>query len=305
MYDQLDEMAEARRADLLATLFERVPCGTPRPTLDRRAPLSNGGAGYVELDEQACPHRAGGRAREEALRALLAIYSSRGQPPHLNNLDMSGMRLISVDFTGANLDRSNFSEAVLAGVKFDGALIHRALFRGAHLDDVSFIRSQAMLADFEAAHLHNVSFDSADLTHANLDINMGLNVTARQSILWSASVSGLAMMEVGGADLRCAWILDRFYGESSTVSFSRPLRFSYERWTTCPDGTKRALCDATRAPWCIQVAGVIPYRQDAWEVAWLGAMQRYFAQPDGWPEKSWQPDAGSAEMVGRLDASLR
>lgn len=72
------------------------------------------------------------------------------------------------DYTGAYLERFNFSGMNLEGFVFEKAKLDRADFTGANLKGANFRGADIEKATFEDANLENATFENADLEETSL-----------------------------------------------------------------------------------------------------------------------------------------
>jgi hypothetical protein len=126
---QADDSYQARRADLYARLYDRQEDCLPDA---RTCPYAQFGAS-CEPRLLRCPLAASDRAREEALRALVALEQRRGTRVRLRQLEARNLALERVDLRGADLTGADFSFAVLEEVRFDHAALDLAVFHSALL----------------------------------------------------------------------------------------------------------------------------------------------------------------------------
>lgn len=286
MQQQLETSVNARRAELLSILYDRERC----PEMEVRQDGPEGGAGGEMFADDSCPHKSGWRAREEALRAYLSIERERGATPMLHRLDMRQMLVENVDFSGVMLDRANFRNAVIANVAMDHASLFRADFGHAHVSDTTFRGSMMQLAKLEGAYLERVDMEGAVLNHVDMESVFGIDVRLQDTKLYSATLPANMRFEVGGADLRCAFV------GSSTVS---PHRLQFSKPARCPNGEWSLACGSMLAPWCIQSGMGIPQRASDLDKFWNDGVNRYFKRPLGWPDTGWTPDAGMDRLLVR------
>jgi uncharacterized protein YjbI with pentapeptide repeats len=163
---QIDAQREqdyiARRADLLATLYDRKE-----------------NCEAIERASASCPHKASRRSREEALRAFAAIEHAR-TPPALSlralvlpDASLAGLDLRDADLTGAELDHSDLEAVLLQRANLRGASLvrtnlHRANLDQANLDGADLASASLASASLRHAELTTTHFDDTDLEHADL-----------------------------------------------------------------------------------------------------------------------------------------
>jgi uncharacterized protein YjbI with pentapeptide repeats len=113
-----------------------------------------------------------------------------GDPaPVLAEAFLDGIRAPGVKLAGANLLRTDFSEADLKGADLRGALVHKTCFRAARLQAANLEKLVALEADFSYANLSEAQasgalFNGADLIGASCDKAM-LN----EASFWAADLT--------------------------------------------------------------------------------------------------------------------
>ena len=199
---QVEEAETVQRSQLLALLYDRVPCS-----------------------EDECPLIAGLRARTDAAKAFVGLERRRlcgseiaqcTAGVNLSDIDLSladftGADLIAVTLAEANLRGTSFyaaflrraslvgadlSSALLNGADLEGALLNRADLNGAYLITAFLGR-----ADLGGANLRRATLNSADFTGANLGGADLVGACATESTLWPAEdfdweARGVVMMDM-------------------------------------------------------------------------------------------------------------
>ncbi|OHD54686.1 MAG: hypothetical protein A2Y33_02585 [Spirochaetes bacterium GWF1_51_8] len=87
----------------------------------------------------------------------------------LTVLSSSLERHVLTDFSGSNLDHSDFKGVTVKSGKFDASVLRGSDFSGAELTGSSFKASDMREADFDNANLTDCSFSTLDLTDASFN----------------------------------------------------------------------------------------------------------------------------------------
>ena len=90
------------------------------------------------------------------------------------NFSHSSKRQLLTNFSGSNLQESDFAGVTALKGKFDGSALHGSDFSGAELTGSSFKASDVREADFSGADLTGSSFKVSDVRETNFD---GANLT--------------------------------------------------------------------------------------------------------------------------------
>lgn len=154
-----------------------------------------------------CPPRASQRARQEALKTLVALERRRGgggadlSAALLHDVDVSGSSLTGVRLDRAALLRADLSRCDLSEASLGGARLHKAVLDSATLD-----RANLKQARLPEARLVQASLQEAQLDYANLE---GARLTGAKltgASLRKASLKGADLREadLSGADLSTA-----------------------------------------------------------------------------------------------------
>jgi hypothetical protein len=103
-----------------------------------------------------------------------ALGSRRTRWDGHHRLDLAGLDLRNVDFTGADLRQANFNDSNLSGAFLRSARLQRASFvntvlLGAHLDDARFRGADLTDASLDEARVNGADFRRARLTRASLE----------------------------------------------------------------------------------------------------------------------------------------
>jgi uncharacterized protein YjbI with pentapeptide repeats/DNA-binding CsgD family transcriptional regulator len=144
---QIDQQARlndiSRRAQLLATLYDRPDCGAE--------------------NSEDCPLQASIRARVEAAKAFVEIERIVGNQPDLSQVDLSKGDLHGAVLTGTILSQANLISTTLSSANLFGANLS-----GAHLDGANLIWAHLFDANLSEADLFAAKLFRADLHEADL-----------------------------------------------------------------------------------------------------------------------------------------
>ncbi len=203
---QADEAYLARRAALIATLYDRTACD--------RSKLEEAQEG----DKPAlCPLRASTRAREDALKAFVQMERARRPVPVMTGPDgpakVHPIPLARVDLRGADLRGVDLRGADLTDADLRDAELRDAHLRGANLYDADLRDARLVRADLTGADLHGADLSEANMKGANLSNTRLLNTILTGAELVVVNLSGAELIAEGsGAEIR-----DVFYTESSQL----------------------------------------------------------------------------------------
>ncbi len=152
--EQIAEMRKqdrtARRAELIATIYDE--------NCDVSLHLVRGG-------RARCAMKASKRAREEAIKAFVALERLRGASHiDLTNVRLDELQLQGVDLSGVDLERAVGQQCDLTGADLTGANMGYATFDGATLTDATLAG-----ANLVGTQLLGARLNGADLTGARYD----------------------------------------------------------------------------------------------------------------------------------------
>ncbi|MEM7247432.1 MAG: pentapeptide repeat-containing protein [Acidobacteriota bacterium] len=194
----------SRRAELLATLYDRRDC---RPD---ELPESE----KADWTPEKCPPRASARARAEAAVAFWQLEKSAGNDrPRLMSVDLAGARMWRPNLSGATLSLANLSgthfwEANLSGATLVETRLPRAEFvdadlSGARLWKANLSKAELSFVDLSGADLGEADLSEAGLMGANLSGAVFLNADLTTAALQNANLSGanLEGADCSGASL--------------------------------------------------------------------------------------------------------
>lgn len=262
-----EQSYQARRAGLIAALYDRAACGAP-----------------------PCPHVASLRARADAAQAftrielgrraelvgttpgeLCATGAAAAHPLDLRHLDLSpsdgggedapameaalprwlacGVALAHADLTaavlaGADLRRADLRQAKLTGADLTAADLSRADLAGARLADAGLRGARLVQADLERAWLRGADLSPAGEGAGATPVDLS-GATLRKATLTGADLSRARLRgaDVGEADLTDADLSGAdLLGARLDGSARRGVK-----WTgaTCPDGSAAVGSPAT------------------------------------------------------------
>lgn len=126
----------------------------------------------IIYNDQDCPKRpcepiASLQAREEAVKAYIALERKYDRRPKLRDVDLIGAVLTNVDFSDVDLPGAKLANATLEGAQFVNANLRGADLSGARLTDANLDRadlsSATVYASLQRATLINVNFKSTKL----------------------------------------------------------------------------------------------------------------------------------------------
>ena len=150
--EQIQQQAQLndinRRAQLLATLYDRTDCEAE--------------------NKEDCPLRASLRARAEAAMAFVEIERIAGRKPNLSNLDFSQADFSGLVLTQTVLASANLISTTLRDADLGGANLFNADLGGANLFNADLGGAYLGYADLGGANLGGADLDYADLGGANL-----------------------------------------------------------------------------------------------------------------------------------------
>lgn len=261
----------ARRTALIATVYDRVACGSaPCPhvaSLRARADAARALAG-IELSGRAqaeglsvdglCATDAALSPRVDLRHLDLAPVASRGEdaPPMdavLGQWTACGADLSRADLTaaviaGADLRRADLSRATLTGADFTGADLSGADLTGVRLADGGLRGARLVGARLDRAWLRGADLSPvgqgpearpADLSGASLSRTTLTGADLSRAVLRGADLSGadLTDADLSGADLTGARLDD---------SARRAVKWG---GAVCPDGSRAApTCEGRLRP---------------------------------------------------------
>jgi hypothetical protein len=190
----LDDSTRARRAQLIATIYDEKDCG-----------------------EKDCPPKAHIRSRVEALLVLNEIDRGLGRKPSfaeaklqgaflaeayladevsLRHSDLQGANLRKADLRGADLADANLQGADLYGAHLSRANLLRANMEGADLYEANLLWANLQRANLRETNLRRASLEGAFLRWANLQEADLREVNLRQAELQGANLRGADLREV-------------------------------------------------------------------------------------------------------------
>jgi uncharacterized protein YjbI with pentapeptide repeats len=147
---QLSSGTTIRRIELLSIIYDRVACGEFPP-------------------EKACPPKASGRARQEAVVEFLGIERGRGiLRPDLSKAPLADLEFISEDFSNVMLNEADLSHAKLSLADFSNADLSEARLTGATMMGSNFQEADMLFSDLSRAFISGAKFNGADLSGAVL-----------------------------------------------------------------------------------------------------------------------------------------
>lgn len=196
----------ARRAELLATLYNRRDCGADDP--------------------ESCPLSASLRARTEAAIAFVQLERPTDSSPDLESVDLRQADLSSADFAGVNFGFANLSDAILVGANLNSADLALSDLRNTTMMSTDLRNARLFKADLTGATILNlglsgamasggVDLSGADMIGAKLS---GLNLSGAnlsESKLSLADLSGARLLkaDLSSADLTDAVLNGTLYDE--------------------------------------------------------------------------------------------
>ncbi|MCL4300572.1 MAG: pentapeptide repeat-containing protein [Anaerolineae bacterium] len=215
---QIEQQAQLndinRRAQLLATLYDRTDCGAE--------------------NSEDCPLQASIRARVEATKAFVEMERIMGNQPDLSWVDLREGDLRRAVLTEINLSHANLIsttlfwadlfEADLEGANLRGADLFMADLRGANLSgEANLARANLAGADLSQANLIGANLSEANLFRANLF----------DADLFKANLSQANLNE---ADLREADLRGAYLRETEIDDRTQLEGVEYDKDTIWPKG---------------------------------------------------------------------
>lgn len=147
---QAESAALARRAELVAILYEKRDCDAE------------------SIND--CPPRASTRARTEAALAFIALEraSDPNTQPDLSRADLSRADFTNADLSGVMFMETQLEEAFLGRADLREAYLRSANLRAASLGSADLQNAFLMRANLQNAFLGNANLRGANLQEANL-----------------------------------------------------------------------------------------------------------------------------------------
>jgi uncharacterized protein YjbI with pentapeptide repeats len=107
-----------------------------------------------------------------------------------------GSQMEGCTFIEANIDRSDFTDAILTNTTFENCFLHTNIFRNANLENVKLLNCELEIIDFVGANLRGVDFSKStfkkvDFTNADLTGAIVENAVFKEIVLNGTVIDGV------------------------------------------------------------------------------------------------------------------